>query len=61
MKSKYRIVRDEHSGYISQKKPWWFPFLWYAYPCCSKTTIEGSEEHLKIYLADFVVKYLGKI
>ena len=65
--AKYRIVRDNYSGYEVQIKHWWWPF-WYMPTCNTHVTVEGAKKYAsnhalkkKIATSSKVVSVLGHL
>ena len=58
---RYRIVRDRYCGYEVQQKLWWCPW-WHQPECNTRSTVEGAEQWLRLYLRarsnGNVVKYI---
>lgn len=54
MKTKYRIVRDNYSGYEVQRKRWWFP-IWLQVGVNTHYSLEKAEAYVQKYI-NYVVK-----
>lgn len=64
MKNRYRIVRDNYSGYEAQIRYWYFPFIWFQLNgdygiCNTNISIEQAENLIEKHRrGKEVVKYI---